>query len=61
LFIVQGFFCVEGDYAGLSQWWLWEYHMMLGAHVFALPNVSQADIWFGADIWWLRSLPAFSV
>jgi hypothetical protein len=46
LFIVQ-FFCVMGPvcsegYAGLSQGWLGEYHMVLGAHLFSLLNVSQA-------------------
>jgi hypothetical protein len=31
-------------YAGLSQGWLGEYHVMLGAHLFGLPNVSQAGL-----------------
>jgi hypothetical protein len=47
LFIAQfwGFFVWEsvspGGYAGLSQGWLGEYLMMLGADLFGLPNVSQ--------------------
>jgi hypothetical protein len=31
-------------YAGLSQGWLREYHMMLGTHLFGLQNVSQTDL-----------------
>jgi hypothetical protein len=50
---IQGFLCMcvcvrgsvcPGDYAGLSQEWLGKYHMMLGAHLFGLPNVSQAGL-----------------
>jgi hypothetical protein len=33
-----------GGYAGLSQVWLGEYHIMLGAHLFDLLNVSQAGL-----------------
>jgi hypothetical protein len=33
-----------GGYAGLSQGWLGEYHMMLGTHLFGLPKVSQASL-----------------
>jgi hypothetical protein len=49
LFIVQFFFfvgwsvCPEG-YADLSQVWLGEYCMMLGAQLFGLPNVSHAGL-----------------
>jgi hypothetical protein len=57
LFVVQFFgilffvfiFCMDGSlcprgYAGLSQGSLGEYHMMLGAYLFYLPNVSQAGL-----------------
>jgi hypothetical protein len=52
LFIVQFcfFFCwvggsvCPGGYVGLSQGWLGKYCMMLGAHLFGLPNVSQAGL-----------------
>jgi hypothetical protein len=33
-----------GNYAGLSQGCLGEYHVMLGAHLFGLPNVSHAGL-----------------
>jgi hypothetical protein len=78
LFIVQVFLLLfvggsvcPGGSAGLSQGWLREYRMMLGAHLFDLPNVSQqAWSWclvaclpskFGAGIWWWRQPPVFSV
>jgi hypothetical protein len=38
-----GSVCPVG-YAGLSQGWLGQYHIMLGAHLFGLPNVSQAGL-----------------
>jgi hypothetical protein len=49
LFIVQGFFLggdsvCPGGCAGLSWGWLVEYCVMLGAHLFGLPNVSQARL-----------------
>jgi hypothetical protein len=51
LFIFQFFFFCRGErslcpggYAGLSQGWLGEYHMMFAAHLFGLPNVSQAGL-----------------
>jgi hypothetical protein len=37
-------FILPGGYAGLSQGWLGEYHVMLGTHLFGLPNVSQAGL-----------------
>jgi hypothetical protein len=37
----EGSVC-PGGYADLSQGWLGEYCVMLGAHLFGLPNVSQA-------------------
>jgi hypothetical protein len=43
LFFAGGSVCA-GDYAGLSWRWLGEYHMMLGAHLFGMPNVSQAGL-----------------
>jgi hypothetical protein len=33
-----------GSYACLSQGWLREYHIMLGAHLFGMPNVFQAGL-----------------
>jgi hypothetical protein len=33
-----------GNYAGLNQGWQGEYRVMLGAHLFGLPNVSQASL-----------------
>jgi hypothetical protein len=50
LFIVQFFFLLggrsvcPGGYAGLSQGCLGEYCVMLCAHLFGLPNVSQAGL-----------------
>jgi hypothetical protein len=41
-FIFPGGSVCQGGYAGLSQEWLGEYRTMLGAHLFCLPNVSQA-------------------
>jgi hypothetical protein len=38
-FVGQGSVC-PGGYAGLSQGWLWEYHVML----VGLPDVSQAGV-----------------
>jgi hypothetical protein len=48
-----------GGYAVLSQGWLREYSLILGAQLFGLKNVSQADLELvsGGD----SSLPAFSV
>jgi hypothetical protein len=37
----------------------WEYHVMLGAHLFGLPNVSQADLELVASHG--SSPPVFSV
>jgi hypothetical protein len=42
-FFVGGFFLPTG-FAGLSQEWLGEYHVTLGAHLFGLLNVSQAGL-----------------
>jgi hypothetical protein len=49
LFIVQVFFFARGSvcsvgYAGLSRGLLEEYHVTLAAHLFDLPNVSQAGL-----------------
>jgi hypothetical protein len=43
-FVGRGSSVCPGDYAGLSQRWLGEYCMMLGAYLFGLPNVSQAGL-----------------
>jgi hypothetical protein len=42
--VVEGVSVCPGGYAGLSQEWLGEYCVMLGAHVFGLPKVSQAGL-----------------
>jgi hypothetical protein len=42
-FFLWGSVCA-GGYAGLSQGWLGEYHVMLGAHLFGLLNISQAGL-----------------
>jgi hypothetical protein len=47
--VYSDFFFVDvsvcpGGYAGLPQRWLGEYCMTLGAHLFGLPNVSQAGL-----------------
>jgi hypothetical protein len=40
-----------GSYAGLSQGWLGEYYVMLGAHLFGMLNVSQAGLELLSDSW----------
>jgi hypothetical protein len=58
------FFCVWGSvcpecYAGLSQGQLGKNHVMLGAHLFGLLNVSQAGLEVAAGS--SGCLPVFSV
>jgi hypothetical protein len=57
-FLVGSSVCL-GDYAGLSCVWLREYHVMLGAHLLGLLNVSQAglELMDGSS----SSSPVFSV
>jgi hypothetical protein len=43
-FLVWGGSVCSGGHAGLSQGWLGEFLMMLGAHLFDLPNVLQAGL-----------------
>jgi hypothetical protein len=60
LFIFQFFFfrgVICRGYAGLSQVWLGEYHMMLGTHLFGLLNVSQAGSRGGNSGGWWQQLP----
>jgi hypothetical protein len=62
LFIIQFFFVGHGSvcpggYAGLSQGWQWEYHMLLICSLVGLRLPSR----FGASVWQSRSPPVFSV
>jgi hypothetical protein len=43
-FVFAGGSVCPGGYAGLSQGWLGEYCVTLSAHLFGLPNVSQAGL-----------------
>jgi hypothetical protein len=53
----EGSVC-PGSYAGLSQGWLWEYCVMLGAHLLVCRCLPCR---FGAGVWWCSSSPVFSV
>jgi hypothetical protein len=44
VFFGGGMSVCPGGYAGLSQGWLGEYHVTLHAHLFGLPNISQAGL-----------------
>jgi hypothetical protein len=46
-----------GGYAGLSQGWLWEYHVLF----ICSPVVLHLPSRLGASVWWRRSLPGFFV
>jgi hypothetical protein len=54
---VWGSFC-PGGYASLFQGWLGEYQVMLGAHLFGLPDVPSK---FGASVCQRGNPPVFSV
>jgi hypothetical protein len=55
-FVGQGSVCPGGS-AGLSQGWLWKYHVLLICSPVGLHLPSR----FGAGVWWSRSPPGFSV
>jgi hypothetical protein len=55
-FVGQELVC-PGDYDGLSQGWLWEYHLPL----ICSPVVLHLPSRFGAGVWQDRSPPGFSV
>jgi hypothetical protein len=59
VFLQVGVSVCPGDDTGLSQGWLGEYHVMLGAHLFGLPNVSQAGLKLASGS--VGSPPVFSV
>jgi hypothetical protein len=48
-FFAGGGSVFPGGYAGLSEGWLWEYHLMFGAHLWSAGCVQSR---FGTDIWW---------
>jgi hypothetical protein len=58
--LFKGFFCgirglvCPGGYAGLSQGCLWEYHMMLGAHLLVC-RMSPKQVWSKSLVVWESS------